>query len=366
MKSGDEDEEKDGYLMTAFKSSWYTIMLIVFLLAGSVVFMGIEGNHEKYDQLNKLIEQERFTYQISQWIEGDKPRAIALRETIGLNESIPEGIYVEKLSRQLKENMTRLEEYVEKKCAVAKGRLVDWNNKAWGDAFMYSVSVMSTVGWGVYYPPTHLLRAVTIIYLLFGIPIFAAMVNVISGMIEKIEVSLRRASWTRKVCGAAGSVIWITGFMFVIIAVLGYAGICEALVVAGQRENANLYRDLEAAVLDYTWGFFLCVYYTIITVTSIGFGDVYIFNPSHALLHIKPFVFMILTAVLIALFARVFSKLQQRVDRDAYKRTMKVKRKIMTLGVMPIEYNVREDEVEREQDGENHEEERMVEIGKSN
>ena len=69
-----------------------------------------------------------------------------MRETIGLNESIPEGIYVEKLSRQLKENMTRLEEYVEKKCAVAKGRLVDWNNKAWGDAFMYSVSVMSTVG----------------------------------------------------------------------------------------------------------------------------------------------------------------------------------------------------------------------------
>ena len=56
-------EKREGYLLTVIKNTWYTFSLIVFLFAGSVIFMGIEGNHEEFVQYRLL--EDQINYNIS-------------------------------------------------------------------------------------------------------------------------------------------------------------------------------------------------------------------------------------------------------------------------------------------------------------
>ena len=56
-------EKREGYLLTVLKNTWYTFALIVFLFAGSVIFMGIEGNHQEFEQYKRL--EEQIEYNIS-------------------------------------------------------------------------------------------------------------------------------------------------------------------------------------------------------------------------------------------------------------------------------------------------------------
>ena len=53
-------EQREGYLMHFIKSTWYTFALGLFLLAGTLVFMGIEGNHEEFVAYKRLEEQNKF------------------------------------------------------------------------------------------------------------------------------------------------------------------------------------------------------------------------------------------------------------------------------------------------------------------
>ena len=53
-------EQREGYLMHFLKSTWYTFALGLFLLAGTLVFMGIEGNHEEFTAYKRLEEQNEF------------------------------------------------------------------------------------------------------------------------------------------------------------------------------------------------------------------------------------------------------------------------------------------------------------------
>ena len=95
--------------------------------------------------------------------------------------------------------------------------------------------------------------------------------------------------------------------------------------------------QLEDAVLNYSWTYFISVYYTIVTVTSIGFGDIYVYSPNHFLL-IKTIFCLFLTAFLIAFFAKIFSKVRSKVDKVATKRAQKRMRQLR-LGVIPVELN---------------------------
>ena len=113
--------------------------------------------------------------------------------------------------------------------------------------------------------------------------------------------------------------------------------VCDQLVEGGRDDVIEAH--LEDTVLNYSWNFFISVYYTIITVTSIGFGDIYIYSPAHVLLNLKPILCMFLTAFLIALFSRIFTKLQSKVEKAAGKEFQK--RKLMKqatrLGVIKVE-----------------------------
>ena len=83
---------------------------------------------------------------LPQWIEGDTPKAIKLREKIGLKKTLPEFEYERILNKQFIHNFTLLKVYFQKNCSFAHYNLTAWNAKSGGDAFMYAVSIMSTVG----------------------------------------------------------------------------------------------------------------------------------------------------------------------------------------------------------------------------
>ena len=54
------EKQREGYLMLVIKSSWYTVALISLLFGGTVMFMGIEGNHEEFVSYKLLEEQLHF------------------------------------------------------------------------------------------------------------------------------------------------------------------------------------------------------------------------------------------------------------------------------------------------------------------
>ena len=85
---------------------------------------------------------------------------------------------------------------------------------------------------------------------------------------------------------------------------------------------------------DEEWSFLVSFYYTVQTATTIGFGDIYVYSPGHAILNIAPIVSTLVTAFSIALFAKIFSKLQEGVEKTAGKTTETVA--AIQLGVMRV------------------------------
>lgn len=53
-------EKQEGILMTVIKSTWYTVVLIIFLFVGALIFMGIEGNHEDFKSYKLLEDRNIF------------------------------------------------------------------------------------------------------------------------------------------------------------------------------------------------------------------------------------------------------------------------------------------------------------------
>ena len=81
-----------------------------------------------------------------QWLKGNTTRAVALRRQIGLTESLSVEDYSKILAKQLNENLTRIGRFNGARCSYAKYNLTAWNAKTGGDAFMYTISIMSTIG----------------------------------------------------------------------------------------------------------------------------------------------------------------------------------------------------------------------------
>ena len=99
------------------------------------------------------------------------------------------------------------------------------------------------------------------------------------------------------------------------------------------------------AGLDDKWTFFVALYYTIQTVTTIGFGDIYIFAPKNTSLHVAPIMSVLLTAFIIAVFSRVFLKFQRKVEKSAEKKTIQARDSMISLhrGVGKAQQSVRKE-----------------------
>ena len=102
----------------------------------------------------------------------------------------------------------------------------------------------------------------------------------------------------------------------------------------------ELERDsvLEKALFDtganMEWSFLISLYYTVQTATTIGFGDIYVHSPGHALLNIAPVISTMVTAFCIALFAKLLGKIQEGMEKKAGKKTDKLA--AVHLGVIRV------------------------------
>ena len=126
---------------------------------------------------------------------------------------------------------------------------------------------------------------------------------------------------------------------------------CDVMV---EREMDSV---LESSLIDTgqaaEWDFLKSFYYTIQTVTTIGFGDIYIHSPGHPILNIAPIVSTYVTAFSIALFAMVVSRLQSGVEKKGEKKILKTRKSVaaIQLGVLKVNLaakNGTEDNIEEQ------------------
>ena len=81
-----------------------------------------------------------------QWMKSDTPRAVALKKHIGLTDTLSEDDYSKIIDKQMDKNVTFFAKMYGASCSYAKWNLTAWNAKPNGDAFLYAVSIISTVG----------------------------------------------------------------------------------------------------------------------------------------------------------------------------------------------------------------------------
>ena len=113
--------------------------------------------------------------------------------------------------------------------------------------------------------------------------------------------------------------------------------ICDQIVEA-ERESKLKDLLIEAGIFD-EWHFFNALYFAVQTVTTIGFGDIYIYSPKHALLHIGPIAMVMIDALIIALFSRVFNKFQANVEKSATKKSVRARNSIASINLGIIRIN---------------------------
>ena len=319
MAQEEDDTPTNGLLFKIIKASWYTAVMLAFMLASSVIFMGIEGNNEELRKFQLLAEQFMFNKSLTAWIE-ESDKAASLRRDIGLSEEMEYVDYEVIFQRQFEGNYTNLIKASSKQCEFADWELRSWQTKTITDSILYASSIVSTVGWGVYYPPSTILRLITIIYAIFGLPIFAMFIGMIMRMVCWAEESLKSKRWVRKYVGSGGLISALMA-LCQLLACLVFGGI-TALIVNFERRG-EYSQLLEQSGISRTWDYFTGLYFTMVTVTSIGFGDLYLYSPAHCLLVLKPFLCLPITAVLIAVFSHSFNKLQGAVEKRANRGTLK-------------------------------------------
>ncbi|XP_063680535.1 uncharacterized protein LOC134815874 [Bolinopsis microptera] len=95
------------------------------------------------------------------------------------------------------------------------------------------------------------------------------------------------------------------------------------IMVNEEKKNPEIHHDLAViGELDH-WDYFTTIYFTFQTVSTIGFGDEFIYSPEKGTMSfIKPIFIILFTAFLIALFAHIFGKIQRRMDKKAAKKSV--------------------------------------------
>ena len=111
-------------------------------------------------------------------------------------------------------------------------------------------------------------------------------------------------------------------------------------MVNEEKKHPGIKEDLEILGELDAWNYFNSLYFTFQTVSTIGFGDEYIFSAERhgVMLYLKPIFLIVFTAFLIALFTHVFGKMQEHMDKRAAVNSRKsvVALRSMSVGVRKV------------------------------
>ena len=87
------------------------------------------------------------------------------------------------------------------------------------------------------------------------------------------------------------------------------------------------------------------------------------YSPTHALLNIAPVISTLVTAFSIALFVRVFSKLQTKVEKTAEKKTLGARKLWAAVKLGDIRVNRAVGNIIRDNTGEEDKKDNIKEVG---
>ncbi|KAL5251841.1 hypothetical protein ACHWQZ_G014857 [Mnemiopsis leidyi] len=165
-------------------------------------------------------------------------------------------------------NMTTFMGDAEVSCS--NNKTVPWT---YGQSFYFSVSIITTVGWGVLSPSSYSSKAIVCLYALLGIPIYAIFIGLIKEKCGKVFRKLVRVSrdvswyWIPLCC-----VILVTLFLNIAVNVAGDMGMKKL------KELMNVNCPIITPYTHWQEGASLWdgIYFQFISVSTIGFGDTYL------------------------------------------------------------------------------------------
>ncbi|KAL5253107.1 hypothetical protein ACHWQZ_G015765 [Mnemiopsis leidyi] len=157
----------------------------------------------------------------------------------------------------------------ELQCALNKQPLSFWSS------FDFSVSVITTVGWGYTHPKTVLGKLFCMVYASFGVPLYIVVIGsngqYIAHLAERLD-----SCWRSQTCLSAKSLVYlelVSKYIIVGILVTGFIFAYTQTVFETSHGGSN-HEDENLK----SWSWFQSLYYALISLTTIGFGD--FFMPS--------------------------------------------------------------------------------------
>lgn len=230
------------------------VINIVFILLGGYAFSVLESREDKNIERYMNISEE------------------VLRAVDSMTDADIGPVDVENIT--IWQNATYFQNMIDIGCAHDK--TVPWT---YGQSFYYSLSVITTVGWGVMTPSSYTSKAVTCLYALVGIPIYAMFIAQIKNKCGTIFRKTVRVSrdlswyWIPLCVGILGTI-----FMNITINV--------AVDWVRLKTKQLINNDCKLIPPYFHWQenvtLWEGIYFQFITVSTIGFGDSY-----HSLLECK-------------------------------------------------------------------------------
>lgn len=216
----------------------FSLVVFVYLVAGSIVFHFIEGGKEKKVKQNFAVHHDTFLHSHTCLSPEDLNAYVLM-----VLESQANGIEVAWLLTHNTTNMT-----------VAIDDDLDETNWDFASAFLFCLTLISTIGYGSITPKTSGGQLFCIFYALCGIPLFA---TCLVGVGERLQIPLKKIQkgkkWYKKDSHRDSqlktAVFLSTGILL--------------LIFIPSASIANTEH----------WSFVESLYFCIITLTTVGFGD---------------------------------------------------------------------------------------------
>jgi len=249
----------------------------------------------------------------------------------GLEFRIEQSWLFQNLSRH-SNNRTALQEDIKLKIGHLKNISTVICNiqseKEWSfhDSLSFAKSVITTIGYGVYAPTTTASKIICIVYAMLGVPLFLHFLGYITGGMEYIKDSVINSKVLKQKDVATLTIVVVA--IIVLGAMLINGTMTHVLQQQSDGQDLSKFNERTQAILNSSisvgsesqWGYFVCVYYVFESITTLGFGDLYVHGAGGGEAIVKDILTLLFVSILIAMFAFLFGLLQDEIENYTLKK----------------------------------------------